>query len=103
MSAVVSGYGDVAGSSYKRGRLMHRACVLLARVGLTALVAATMMMVMGGARAEAASPCGHVRRAPRWHHIVVISFENHSYQQVLGKTAPRSYFKTLASKCGSAD
>jgi phosphatidylinositol-3-phosphatase len=79
-----------------------RVWMLLARGGLPVLVAAAVMTLMGGARAEAGSPCGHVRRAPAWHHIVVVSFENHSYQQILGKSAPRSYFKTLASKCGSA-
>jgi hypothetical protein len=33
---------------------------------------------------------------------VVIAFENHSYKDILGRSAPRSYFKTLAAKCGSA-
>ncbi len=81
---------------------MQRAWIVVARVGVVALVAATVMTLTGGTRADAASPCGHLRRAPSWHHIVVISFENHSYQQILGKSAPRSYFKTLAGECGSA-
>ena len=81
---------------------MQRTWMVLARVGLTALVGAAMITIGGVARAQAASPCGHLRRSPSWHHIVVISFENHSYQQILGKSAPRSYFKTLASTCGSA-
>ena len=41
-------------------------------------------------------------RAPSWHHIVVIAFENHGYAQILSRNAPASYFKTLAGKCGSA-
>jgi hypothetical protein len=32
----------------------------------------------------------------------VIAFENHSYGQILGSSAPSSYFKTPAGECGSA-
>ena len=75
---------------------------LLVRAAVVALAAAAAMAIGGGASAAAASPCGHLRRAPAWHHIVVIAFENHSYNQILGKSAPASYFKTLAGECGSA-
>jgi hypothetical protein len=80
---------------------MDRARMLLARAGLVALVAAAAMFSSAGT-AAAASPCGHVSRAPAWHHIIVIAFENHSYQDILGKDAPESYFTQLAGECGSA-
>jgi hypothetical protein len=82
---------------------MSRISMLLARAALLALVF-TAVVAVGGrvGSAAASSPCGHVRRTPAWHHIIVISFENHSYKSVLGRRAPRSYFKTLAGKCGSA-
>jgi hypothetical protein len=81
---------------------MHRVWMLLARTAAAGLAGVAAMAVTGGSSAAAASPCGHVRRAPSWHHIVVIAFENHSYAQILGKSAPASYFKTLAGECGSA-
>ena len=81
---------------------MHRAAMLLARAALAGLAGVAAIAVTGGASAAAASPCGHLRHAPSWRHIVVIAFENHSYQQILGKSAPPSYFKTLAGECGSA-
>src|SRR5689334_1556937 len=82
---------------------MRSTRVLLARAGVIALVGATIAAVGGQtSTAAAAGPCGHVRHAPAWHHIIVIAFENHSYKDILGRSAPRSYFKTLASKCGSA-
>jgi hypothetical protein len=72
-----------------------------AAMGVVAMAA--IALVGGGSSAvAAASPCGHRIRAPRWRHIVVIAFENHSYDQILGPTAPASYFKTLAAECGSA-
>jgi phosphatidylinositol-3-phosphatase len=80
---------------------MHRACMLLARAGLVVLVAVAAAS-SGGSAAAAASPCGHLSRAPSWHHIIVIAFENHSYQDILGKDAPESYFTRLAGECGSA-
>ena len=80
---------------------MHRARMLLARAGLVALVAAAALS-SGATGVAAASPCGHVSRAPSWHHIIVIAFENHSYQDILGKSAPESYFTQLAGECGSA-
>jgi phosphatidylinositol-3-phosphatase len=80
---------------------MDRARMLLARAGLVALVAVAAMFSSTGT-AAAASPCGHVARAPAWHHIIVIAFENHSYQDILGTDAPESYFTQLAGECGSA-
>ena len=35
-------------------------------------------------------------------HVVVIAFENHNFAQVMGRHAPRSYFKQLGARCGSA-
>jgi hypothetical protein len=75
--------------------------MLLARAAVAGLMVMGATAVAGGANA-AASPCGQVARAPSWHHIVVIAFENHDYSQILGRNAPASYFKTLAGKCGSA-
>ncbi len=75
---------------------------LLARAAVVGLLASAATAIAGGSSAAAASPCGHLRRAPAWHHIVVIAFENHSYNDILGKSAPASYFKTLAGECGSA-
>jgi phosphatidylinositol-3-phosphatase len=81
---------------------MHRARMLPARAGLATLVAAAALGAGGPAASAAASPCGHASRAPSWHHIVVIAFENHSYADILGKGAPSSEFSRLASECGSA-
>ena len=82
---------------------MHRTLALLARAAVVALVA-TVVVGVGGrvSVAAASSPCGHLRRPPAWHHIIVISFENHSYKDILGPSAPRSYFKTLAGKYDSS-
>ena len=74
---------------------------LLARAAVVGLLASAATAIAGGSSAAAASPCGHLRRAPAWHHIVVIAFENHSYNDILGRSAPASYFKTLAGECGS--
>jgi hypothetical protein len=81
---------------------MHRRALLLARVAAAGIAATAAVALATPAPAAASSPCGHVRRAPSWRHIVVIAFENHSYRDILGREAPRSYFKTLAAKCGSA-
>jgi phosphatidylinositol-3-phosphatase len=81
---------------------MHRCPMLLARVAATGIAAAAAVALAAPAQAAASSPCGHVRRAPSWHHIVVIAFENHSYRDILGRSAPRSYMKMLAHRCGSA-
>lgn len=82
---------------------MHR-WMLLARAMVVTLAGAAVLAAggPGGTAAATASPCGHVRRAPAWNHIIVISFENHSYRDILGASAPKSYFKTLAGECGSA-
>src|SRR5437667_2635720 len=82
---------------------MHRGRMLLAGAAAAGLTVAVAVAAGGGTGAVAAgSPCGHKTRAPSWNHIVVIAFENHSYRQILGKSAPPSYFKTLAAECGSA-
>ena len=80
-------------------RVALRRAVVLLGVVAAATVATSGV---GVSAAAAGSPCGHVRRAPSWRHIVVIAFENHSYGQILGSSAPPSYFKTLAAECGSA-
>jgi hypothetical protein len=81
------------------------------RAGLvlvTALAACALALVArsgpgtAGAAVAAASPCGSVSKPRAYSHIVVIAFENHSYQSVLGSSAPVSYFKTIAVQCGSA-
>jgi phosphatidylinositol-3-phosphatase len=81
---------------------MHHRPLLLARVAAAGIAAAAAVSLAAPAPAAASSPCGHLRRAPSWRHIVVIAFENHSYRDILGRSAPRSYFKSLAQKCGSA-
>jgi phosphatidylinositol-3-phosphatase len=81
---------------------MHHRPLLLARVAAAGVAATAAISLAAPAPAAAGSPCGHVRRPPAWKHIVVIAFENHSYRDILGPSAPRSYFKTLAGKCGSA-
>jgi hypothetical protein len=81
---------------------MHHRPLLLARVAAAGVAATAAISLAAPAPAAASSPCGHVRRPPAWQHIVVIAFENHSYRDILGRSAPRSYFKTLAQKCGSA-
>ncbi len=81
---------------------MHRRSLLLARVAAAGIAAAAAVSLAAPSPAAASSPCGHLRRPPSWRHIVVIAFENHSYRDILGRTAPRSYFKSLAHECGSA-
>jgi hypothetical protein len=81
---------------------MHRLTMLFARAVVVGAMGVAAIAATGGSTALASSPCGHVSRAPAWRHIVVIAFENHSYDQILGRSAPASYFKTLAGKCGSA-
>jgi phosphatidylinositol-3-phosphatase len=79
------------------------------RLALATAVAACALALVAhggpgaaGTAVAAASPCGSVSKAPTYTHIVVIAFENHSYQSVLGSSAPASYFKTVAAQCGSA-
>ena len=81
---------------------MHRRPMLLARVAVAGIAVAAAVALAAPTDAAASSPCGHVRRAPSWRHIVVIAFENHSYKDILGRSAPSSYMKMLAQKCGSA-
>jgi phosphatidylinositol-3-phosphatase len=76
------------------------------RPSLWALALAVALLASAGispARtAAAASPCGPTATVPKYTHIVVIAFENHSYASVLGSSAPKSYFKSLAAQCGTA-
>jgi hypothetical protein len=60
------------------------------------------MLAAPGSGAASASPCGPTAKVPHYKHIVVIAFENHSYESILGSSAPSSYFKTLAAMCGTA-
>jgi hypothetical protein len=76
--------------------------MLPARAAVAVLVAVAAFGASGTSAIAAGSPCGHARRAPSWHHIVVIAFENHSYAQILGRGAPASEFTRLAGECGSA-
>jgi phosphatidylinositol-3-phosphatase len=70
---------------------------------LSAAIMAAVGAGTGVARAAipVGSPCSKVTPR-RYTHVVVVAFENHSYQSILGPSAPASYFKTLAAHCGSA-
>ncbi len=70
---------------------------------LTTVLAAAAMWGTALAAPEAAqaTPCNHPGHSTITH-VVVIAFENHNYNQVLGRHAPHSYFKDLAARCGSA-
>jgi acid phosphatase len=74
--------------------------VLVVFGGLTAASAGASIPIRS-ASIPISSPCSP-GTARRYSHVVVIAFENHSYQSILGSSAPSSYFKTLASKCGTA-
>ena len=82
---------------------MHRFLMPCAHTAAAFLIAIAVAAAGGaGSAAGAGSPCGHESRAPAWRHIVVIAFENHSYGQILGPSAPASEFTKLAAECGSA-
>jgi phospholipase C len=49
--------------------------------------------------ANAANPCFGAAVPPQWHHIVVLMFENKTYDRVIG---PAPYITSLAQKCASA-
>ena len=94
-----------------RGRAARTLDAMQRRAGLllvTAFAACALALVArsgpgtAGTAVAAASPCGSVSKPPAYTHIVVIAFENHSYQSVLGSSEPASYFKTIAAQCGSA-
>ena len=77
---------------------MRRWCLSM---GLVLAVFGGLTAAPAGASISISSPCSP--GTPRhYSHIVVIAFENHSYQSILGSSAPSSYFKTLASRCGTA-
>lgn len=69
--------------------------------GLVLVLFAGLTAAPAGASISVSSPCskGTLRG---YSHVVVIAFENHSYKSILGSSAPSSYFKTLASRCGTA-
>jgi hypothetical protein len=48
---------------------------------------------------DAARPCIGAAAPAQWHHIVVLMFENKSYDQVIG---PAPYITSLADKCATA-
>ncbi len=81
---------------------MRAALIGVLIAGLVAAAAGHALSGAGGAAAATASPCSTSSKVPTYRHIVVIAFENHSYQSVLGPTAPASYFKTLAAQCSTA-
>jgi acid phosphatase len=78
--------------------VLRRFTIVLA-VALAVLAAAAVAPPAAGA---ATSPCGRAETIPRWDHIIVIAFENHSYASVLGAGAPASEFTKLAGECGVA-
>jgi hypothetical protein len=85
------------------GRVARLSASWLRRAAAIATVAALVVGVSSSATSAASvSPCGSSSAVPQYRHIVVIAFENHSYDSILGPAAPASYFKTLASECGSA-
>jgi phosphatidylinositol-3-phosphatase len=75
------------------------------RTALIVTILAAALALFGATVARPAtadaSPCGH-RGHSKITHVVVIAFENHNYRQVLSRTAPHSYFRSLAGRCGSA-
>ena len=79
--------------------------MVVCAMAVSALVATAAQAAPAGAPRSAGSlvqhPC-HSGRPAAITHIVVIPFENHSYSAILGRSAPPSYLKTLASKCGTA-
>ena len=48
---------------------------------------------------DAARPCIGSPAPAQWHHIVVLMFENKSYDEVIG---PAPYITSLANKCATA-
>ncbi len=75
------------------------------RLSAFVVVSCLILAAVGAGAAQAAIPVGSPcsKSTPRnYTHVVVIAFENHSYQAILGSSAPSSYFKTLAAHCGSA-
>lgn len=48
---------------------------------------------------DATRPCIGAPAPAQWHHIVVLMFENKSYDQVIG---PAPYITSLANKCATA-
>ncbi len=51
--------------------------------------------------ARAASPCGTMKTAPAYKHVIWIWFENHSHSDVIGSSSA-PYFNSVASECGVA-
>ena len=99
----VTGARPYGGRVAEAGRVARLSASWLLRAGVIATIATLVVGVSNSATSAApASPCGSSSAVPQYKHIVVIAFENHSYASILGSAAPASYFKTLASECGSA-
>ena len=90
--------GLVAGA----GRVSRLSASLLRAAAIATVAALVVGVSISATSAASASPCGSSSAVPQYKHIVVIAFENHSYGSILGSAAPASYFKTLASECGTA-
>ncbi len=77
----------------------HRIALFAAAV-LAAVALWGSAIAVPGAEAST-TPCNHPGHS-KITHVVVIAFENHNFAQVMGRHAPRSYFKQLGARCGSA-
>jgi phosphatidylinositol-3-phosphatase len=87
---------------HRLGYVVVCAAAVIALASTAALAApAGTPGVPGSAGSLVQHPC-HSGHTAVITHIVVIPFENHSYSAILGRSAPPSYLKTLASKCGTA-
>src|SRR5690349_16592211 len=53
---------------------------------------------IGSVHVDASNPCIGARAPAQWNHIVVLIFENKTYDQVVG-VAP--YITSLVNKCGT--
>ncbi len=48
---------------------------------------------------SAANPCTGAHAPAQWHHVIVLMFENKTYDKVIG---PAPYITRLANKCATA-
>lgn len=48
------------------------------------------------------NPCIGAAKPAQWKHVIVLMFENHSYNQVIGDTVNAPYITSLAGKCGTS-
>jgi chitodextrinase len=80
--------------------------------GLAVLLLAMVALTLGSAdRADAAAssttPCVSAPPPPHWNHVILLMFENHTWDQVIGAKDSRGnllapYITDLASKCGGS-